>query len=246
MQLEGSTRQFPLSELIALMSESAVTGMLEIGAPDRAGRIFCHTGQVYHAEAGDQSGFDAIRAMIQADEAPFRFVSGARHNAETLWPDSLSLIGYLRRQELLQRRMRRHIPTLEWIPALRASGGGEDVRLSATLWPALALIDGQRSVAEIAALLGHEPFEVAALLGQLVARGLAAIKPPQTATLPSSEQPACIATPGLTDPTGERAASAVPTSSMGFFERLLTGRPAEQPAAQLPRRRVRLPHLIVS
>jgi Domain of unknown function (DUF4388) len=245
MQLEGNTRQFPLSELIALMGESSVTGVLEIGAPDRAGRIFCRTGQIYHAEAGDQTGFDAIRQMIQTDGAPFRFTLGACHSDETLWPDSLSLIGHLRRQELLQRRMQRHIPSLEWIPALRASGD-EEVRLSATLWPALALIDGQRSVAEIAALLGYEPFEVGTLLGQLVARGLAAIKPPQTAAAPNSEQPACDAASSVIAPASEHIAPAIPAASIGFFERLLTSRPAEQPTAKLPRRRVRLPHLIFS
>jgi hypothetical protein len=246
VHLEGSIQQFPLSELIALMSESSVTGVLEIGAPDCAGRIFCHTGNVYHAEAGNQTGFDAIRQMIQADEAPFRFVSGARHDDETLWPNSLSLIGNVRRQEFLHRRMRRHIPSLEWVPALRAAHGDEEVRLSARLWPALALIDGQRSVAEIAALLGHEPLEIGTLLGQLVARGLAAIKPPRTADLRSSEHPACDAVPSLIHPADECIAPAVPALSTGFFERLLTGRPAEQPAAKLPRRRMRLPHLIFS
>jgi hypothetical protein len=243
MQLTGSTRQFPLSELIALISENSTTGALEIGAPHAVGRIFCRAGQIYHAEAGDETGFDAFRQLIQADDAPFHIILGARHGNDTLWPDTLSLIGHVRRQELLYERMRRHIPALDSVPVLRAANDDAEVRLSATLWPALALVDGQRSVAAIAAELGHEPFEVGMLLGQLVARGLAAIKL-RSAAQPDAEQPACDAAPNTIEPIDEDTASAAPTSSSGFFERLLTGRPEGQPTAKPSRRRVRLPNLI--
>jgi hypothetical protein len=243
MQLEGSTQQYPLSELIALLSESSITGVLEIGAPDAIGRIFCRAGQIYHAEAGDAFGFDAFPRLIQADDAPFHIILGAHHRDDTLWPDTLSLIGHVRRQELLYRRMRRHIPTLESVPVLRAENGDAEVRLNATLWPTLALIDGQRSVAAIAAELGYEPFEVGVLLGQLVARGLAAIEPPQPAAQISTEQPACDAAPSLTMPISKATASAAPPAASSFFERLLTGR-EEQPTGKLTRRRMRLQNLL--
>jgi hypothetical protein len=245
MQLEGSTQQYPLSELIALLSENSITGVLEIGAPDAIGRIFCRAGQVYHAEASNAFGFDAFRRLIQADDAPFHIILGAHHRDDTLWPDTLSLIAHVRRQELLYRRMRRHIPALDWVPVLRAANGDAEVRLNATLWPALALIDGQRSVAAIAAELGHEPFEVGMLLGQLVARGLAAIEPPQPAAQLRPEQSACDAAPGLTEPNCEATASATRPASSGFFEQLLTGR-EDQPAGKHLRRRMWLQSLIFS
>jgi hypothetical protein len=242
MQLEGSTRQFPLSKLIALIGESSATGVLEIDVLGAIGRLFCCAGQVYHAEVGDETAFDALRQLIQIDDAAFRFVLGARHCDETLRADTLSLIGHIRRQELLYRRMCQHIPTLESIPMLRAPNGDAEVRLSATVWPALALVDGQRSVAAIAAELGHEPFEVGMLLGQLVARGLATIKPQPTAQ--PNAQPADQAAPGAT--SNEMSASAVGAPPIGFFERLLTSRADEQPSAKPARRRLRLPNLTFS
>jgi Domain of unknown function (DUF4388) len=214
--------------------------VLEIKAPGMIGRIFCRTGEIYHAEVGDATAFDALCRLIQADDASFRFVSGARHCDETLRPDAPSLIGHVRRQELLYRRMCQHIPTLESIPVLRASNGDAEVCLSATLWPVLALIDGQRSVAAIADELGHEPFEVGMLLGQLVARGLATIK-----EQPIAEQPANDAASGAPS-AGELTVSAAQDSSSGFFERLLTSRIEEQPTSKPARRRIRLPHLIFS
>jgi hypothetical protein len=244
MQHEGSTREFPLSDLMALISESAVTGVLEIDVPGPIGRVFCQAGQIYHAEAGGQTGFDAFLQLVQADDAPFRFIAGAHHGDKTLWADTLTLIGHVRRQELLCRRMRRYIPTLQSVPALHAANGDAEVRLSAALWPALALVDGQRNVAAIAAELGYEPFEVGMLLGQLVGRGLAAIKPPQSADDSDAEQPSYDAKSGTT--SSKDTATAPAASSMGFFERLLTGRPEPQPAEKLPRRRTRLPNLIFS
>jgi hypothetical protein len=242
MELEGSTREFPLSMLIALIGENSVTGVLEIDAPGTSGRIFCCAGQVYHAEVGEQTAFEALRRLVQAEDAAFRFVMGARHCDQTMWADTPSLIGHVRQQELLHQRMREHIPTLESIPALSAPNGDAAVRLSAALWPALALIDGQRSVAAIAAELGHEPFEVGLLLGQLVARGLATIKPVPAAQ-PDAEQPTDAA---LNLATNEPAVSAIGASPIGFFERLLTSRANDQQTAKPARRRIWLPNLILS
>jgi hypothetical protein len=244
MQFEGSTRQFPLSELIVMISESAITGVLEIDGPGLVGRLFCRAGQVYHAEAGSETSFAALRQLIQADDAPFRFFVGARHSDETLWIDTLSLIAHVRRQELLCRRMRRHIPSLESIPALRAPNGDAEVCLSATLWPALALVDGRRSVAAIAAELSYEPFEVGMLLGQLVARGLATIKA-QPEVQPDAERPLRGAMADAVA-TGDHPVAGAPATPMGFFERLLTSRTEEQPTIKPARRRIRLPNLIFS
>jgi uncharacterized protein DUF4388 len=243
MQPEGSTREFPLSTLIALVGESSATGVLEIDALGATGRICCCAGQVNHAEIGDQTAFDALRQLVQADDAAFRFVLGAHHCDQTLQADTPSLILHVRQQELLYRRMRQHIPSLGSILALRAPNGDVEVRLSATLWPALALVDGQRSVAAIAAELGHEPFEVGMLLGQLVERGLATIMP-QPAARADATQPADAPAPGVT--TGEVAVDAAGDSPIGFFERLLTSRAEPPPPSKPARRRIRLPNLSLS
>src|SRR5262245_6491899 len=160
MKLEGSIRQFPLSDLISMILTSSATGVLEVGAPTLVGQIFCRSGRVYHALAGEQVGVEAVRHLIEAYDAPFRFIADVRHGAETLWPDAQMLIGFARRQEQMLQRMRPYIPSLEWVPVLCAPSGRERVRISMTVWPVLALVDGQRSVAEIAAALGHEPFEI--------------------------------------------------------------------------------------
>jgi hypothetical protein len=208
MVLEGNMRDFPLSDLLTMVSDSAVTGMIEIGEQGYAGRIFCRNGRVYHIESAQQNCYDAIRQLIELHEAPFRFIAGVHYADDTLWPDQIALIGFTRRQEELYRRVRKYIPRLDWIPVLCIFSSGARIRLSAAIWPILAGIDGQRSVAEIAALVGQEPFEIGLAIGDLIARGLANIKPPHAVT------PAA-------PPASPRADEQ---NSGGFFERLLMGK----------------------
>jgi uncharacterized protein DUF4388 len=239
MKLEGSIRQFPLSDLISMILTNSATGVLEVGGPALIGQIFCRSGRIYHALAGEQDGVEAIRHMIEAYDVPFRFIGGVRHAAETLWPDAQMLIGFARRQEQLLRRVRPYIPSLDWVPVLCASNSRDGVRISATIWPVLAMIDGQCSVAEIAAALGHEPLEIGLTLSQLIARGLVNLKPPQrtTAQAPASppSPPPARPNPPPAQPlaaaaSGRHMAASEGESFGGFFEWLLTGRSEEMPA----------------
>jgi hypothetical protein len=226
MKLEGSIRQFPLSDLISMILASSATGVLEVGGPTKIGQIFCRSGRAYHALAGQQDGVEAIRHMIEAYDVPFRFIADVRHAAETLWPDAQMLIGFARRQEQMLRRVRPYIPSLAWVPVLCVPNSREGVRLSMAAWPVLAMVDGQRSVAEIAAALGHEPLEIGLTLSQLIARGLVNLKPPRQAAIQPPPPPVRPAT----EPAQPVAVSEDGESFGGFFEWLLTGRSEEMPA----------------
>ena len=219
MQLEGNIRDFPLSELLALVADSAITGVLEIGDHAESGRIFCRNGCVYHAELHEYRDYQALDRLLEWHHAPFRFIAGVERAAETFWPDRHALIEYARRFERLHRRMRRSIPNLDWIPVLCAFNSDARIRLSAAIWPVLAAVDGQRSVAEIAAHIGHEPLEIGVAIGDLIGRGLANIKPPQAIR--------------------EQAATATYTSDAkaagSFFEWLLTGKTGARPQSWFAR-----------
>jgi hypothetical protein len=179
MQLESTLQQFPLSEIMAMMVASLVSGGLEIGSPSRPiGRLFCRDGRLYHAVAGDRTGIAAIRRLAEERDAPFRFIAGMVCEEATLPYDSEVSVGLAKRTEQLWSQVRPYLPSLEWVPVLCENSTEEQVRLDQTHWPALATVDGQRSVAEIAALLGYEPLEVAVALSDLIARGLVLVEPP--------------------------------------------------------------------
>jgi len=217
-----------------MMVNSSVKGVLEIGAQASVGQIFCRDGWLYHATAGEQTGVAAMRHIVKAHAAPFRFVPGVASPAETLWRDPEVLIAFIRRQEQLHAQLRPSIPSLDWVPALLARIDDMPIQLSAAVWPILATIDGQRSVEDIAMLLWQEPVEVGIAISELIERGLARIAPPQQAAPAGGNiQPApgegflerLLVTSDLSS-ADRIAAAARSRSAGGFIERLLTAKSA--------------------
>lgn len=207
MQLESTLEQFSLSELIAMMADSSVTGMLEVGIAPPLGRLFCAHGRLYHAETENCTGVAALRAIVEADAAPFRFITGPYCTEKTLDEQTEVLIGLVKRAERLRTLMRRHVHDLTWVPELCSSGPSK-VCLHPALWPVLATIDGQRSVVEVANRLGRDLLEVGALLSELIERGLVTLGPRQ------------------------RAVGAPSLPPVTFFDRLMGGQLARKPATQ--------------
>ena len=208
MQLEGSLDQFHLRELIEMIVYSSVTGVLEVRLGDEVGQLFFHDGLPYHAEAGERAGFDAVCAMFQEHDAPFRFVAGVACEAKTLWLDPWDLIERAEHEAEVWLRLRPRIPSLSWVPALCSTAGTEQVHIGEGVWPVLSAVDGQRNVAAIAQELGLAPIDVCVALVSLLDQGLITIKPPRPAPL----QPRPVAPPAAT----------------GFFERLIAGIPIQE------------------
>src|SRR5215210_7103856 len=87
VQLDGNLDKFPLRELIEMVVYSSVTGVLELRTGTDIGRIFFRDGQPYHASAGELVGLEAVAALFEERDSPFRFVADQITNAGTLWLD---------------------------------------------------------------------------------------------------------------------------------------------------------------
>src|SRR5690242_3736289 len=109
MQLEGTLGLFPLTELMAMILSSSVTGVLEIGECVE-GQIFCRDGCPYHAIAGKLVGLDAVNLMFETDNKPFRFIAGVTCPMQTIYLDPWDLITSAERQAQMWAQVRAHIP----------------------------------------------------------------------------------------------------------------------------------------
>ncbi len=210
MQLDGTLDKFPLRELIEMIVYSSVTGVLELRAGADVGQIFFRDGQPYHASAGEQSGVDALAAMFEQQDAPFRFVADRESAESTLWMDPWELID---RGENLARRwavVRAHIPGVDYVPALCDVASTSQIHISETVWPVLSAVDGQRSVREVADHLNLVLLDASVALATLVHQGLIVIRPPRPAPQ--------IAAPDAVPAT---ASAAEHSATAGFLERLL-------------------------
>lgn len=172
MQLESTLDQFPLDELIELAVSTVVTGVIEIGHGGTAGQIFCRDGRLYHVVTRNHTGFEALCQLFEERSTPFRFVSGITSDTVTLWHDPYVLVSQAKEQAQRWQQVRQHIQDLNWVPALRDHGARANVQISESTWPILAVVDGRRSIAEIAMALGQVPLEVCVGLCELQQQGV--------------------------------------------------------------------------
>jgi hypothetical protein len=222
VQLDGNLNKFPLGELIEMVVYSSVTGVLELRAGADIGRIFFRDGQPYHAAAGERAGMDAVAAMFEERDSPFRFVADREAEESTLWLDPWDLIERGEAQARQWSRIRAFIPNLECIPALRGTPSANQIHISETVWPVLAAVDGQRNVSEIAGFLNLVLLDACVALADMIEQGLIEIRRP--ALVP----PGSLFAPPATRPAPSAAPEAETRTSAGFLERLLADAQAEE------------------
>jgi hypothetical protein len=236
VQLDGTLDKFPLRELIEMVTYSSVTGVLEIRTGMEIGQIFFNDGRPYHAVVGPVAGLDAVAAMFEELDAPFRFVADQESAESTLWQDTWEIIE--RSEDLARkwRNVRGQIASLDCVPVLRDAPAIGQIQISDTAWPVLAAIDGQRSIEEIADHLNLVLLDCCLALLILLDRDLIAIQPPrpqlQKATLkrlPSLVVPG--ATPAEPADPAPAAESSAPAG--GFLERLLAEAQSQEQRPEL-------------
>jgi len=213
VQLDGTLDKFPLRELIEMVGYSSVTGVLELRTADDIAQIYFRDGRPYHASAGSLAGADAMAAMFEERDAPFRFVADREIAEATIWSDPWELIERGQEQARRWERIRARIASVEGVPILRIAPSAGQVQISEAVWPVLAGIDGQRTVRQVAEHLNWVLLDTCEALLTLVERDLIDLQPPGT-ILQAPRAPL------VASASAPPAQDAQPTSP-GFLERLL-------------------------
>jgi hypothetical protein len=227
VQLDGTLDKFPLRELIEMVIYSSVTGVLELHTSDGVAQLFFRDGQPYHAVAGEQAGADAIAAMFEQRDVPFRFVADRESADSTLWTDPWELLDRAEEHARRWAAIRARISSMESVPALRQVPSAEHIQISEAAWPVLAAVDGQRSITEISRHLSWVLLDTCLALLTLIDGGLIALhEPSQAARLRRAAESSPTAEPAGAH-SGSGGESARPPAN-GFLERLLADAQAKE------------------
>lgn len=178
MKLEGSLTVFPLRELIEMVMYSSVTGVLEVHTNNGPGRLFFDDGRPYHAVFSTQNGVEATRQLFLDPQAGFLFVADVIADDETLWVDPLELLDGCETNAQRVLATRHAIPNTQWVPTTVQSRTTQ-VSLAEDEWRLLSVIDGQRSVDDIAVELFCDLADVCESLLHMIERGLVQLLPPE-------------------------------------------------------------------
>lgn len=221
MQLEGSLSQFPLRELIEMAVYSSVSGVLEVQVGNDVGRIFFRDGLPQHAELAELQGVDAIGRMFAEQDAPFRFRADSKPVTPTLWMDPWEIIELAEHQAQTWIRVRPYVPVLDAIPTLQMPVQRARSLISDDLNPLLMLIDGHRSILDIARDLAVAPIDAYVSIATLVQQKIVTLAPTPLPTGSASER--------------QTAPGEAEEKHGGFFERLIARALEEERRKSEPR-----------
>jgi hypothetical protein len=177
MAFQGSLKELPLPDIIQLVSVSGKTGKFTLTREGDRGFIYLKNGQMVHSVAGELVGEEAIYNLAIWNQGEFQFTPGEEPDRQTITKSNTNLLMEAARRLDEWRVLSKKIPSVELVPELQArENRHEQVTLNPQEWILLTRIDGHRSIAEIARLLGVSSFDVAKILYGMITAELVQLK----------------------------------------------------------------------
>lgn len=101
LALSGRLRDFSIKEILSLINTHHLTGVLNVKAGDRKGRVYFDRGEVYHCRSRGEEGREALQHLLRNSlSGHFTFREGVRTSEGTIeTPLSLILLDLPERQD---------------------------------------------------------------------------------------------------------------------------------------------------
>jgi hypothetical protein len=197
--LQGTLDTFSLPEVLGLVEHARQTGALTVTGPDGQGTLYTAAGRFCAGEAGDYSGPVEDRhaldvRLIDVCFHLFRFEAGAFEFAANVVPpwtaeratDIAPIVETVERIVRDWPAVEAVLPSFDVRPEHADDLPEESLTLSRTGFKIFTMVDGQRTVRQIAREAGHSVVEVGPILRDLIEHGAVRLEQP---TRPSRSEP---------------------------------------------------------
>ena len=181
MSFQGSIQELPVPDIIQLVSVSGKTGMFMLVRGSERGFIYLRNGRIVHAELGPLAGEEAVYALAIWSTGDFQFTPGKEAESVTIEKTNTSLLMEAARRLDEWKVLARKIPGVEYVPTLKTRDVGEPVTLSPPEWYLVMLIDGRKSVEDLARASHSNSFDTAKILYGLVTADLVEMRSRESA-----------------------------------------------------------------
>jgi hypothetical protein len=177
--LHGTLDDFPLPDIIQLVSLSKKTGAVEIHSSEGSvGYLYFVQGRVVSARLDDLPPVEALLTFFTFPAGHFQFIDNEPPppGEPITKSNELLLIEGIGRAEEWQR-LRERIPSLDSILGLVAdpAASSRDINLKPEEWRVLTLINGRDTLRAIARRTGFGDFRTARIIYHLIQAGLVAV-----------------------------------------------------------------------
>ncbi len=187
MALTGSLQEVEPADVLQLISMARKTGVLTVVSRQDRAQVYFQDGQPVHATCGAASGEEAIYNLLSRSEGDFSFEPSPIDCPVTITVDvqSVMLEGVRRVDHI--RLLKGDLPSgdavlnvaPEWPE--QAERMSEDGRMGTAERALLALVDGQRTVAELVQASGLPEIDAHEALHSLISQGRVVEDEPQVA-----------------------------------------------------------------
>lgn len=176
-ELEGSIREFNITDIVQFLAGSEKTGSLNVRASDTGaeGTIVFSEGTVVHARCGTTLGEEAFFDLMLWGEGQFAFEPDIVSDEKTVRQSSTNLLLEGARRKDEWGVLSQHIPDMGLVPEFvlpDEQQTGQQITLNTSEWVVLSKIDGERSLAEIAKAAAISEYHTCRLIYPLVANKL--------------------------------------------------------------------------
>jgi len=176
MALRGDFKDFELNDIFQLIHMGGKDGALHLRGKDGAGVIYFEHGNIKHAETGKHTGTEAINIFLTWDTGNFEFIAAENTDKVTINLPVHSVILEAARQIDEWKKMEDVIPSVEVVVDFEEEPDITDIELRPMEWKALSIINGEKTIKEIAEELKMKTFDLAKVLYGLVQSGLIRVK----------------------------------------------------------------------
>lgn len=172
MALRGDFKDFELNDIFQFIHMGGKDGALHLSGNNGTGIIYFEHRNIKHAEIGEHAGTDAINLFLKWDNGTFEFIVGESTEKVTIDLPVNNVILEAARQIDEWTKMEDVIPSVEVVVDFVEEPDISDIELRPLEWKALSIINGEKTIKEIAEELKMKTFDLAKLLYGLVQSGL--------------------------------------------------------------------------
>jgi len=191
MELAGTLDCFPLRELLELMQDSSMCGLLQIEGGRGTGYVGAKDGFICHAAYADQTGHEALWLLFEETTAPFTVVSDRSMKVpQTLIGDATMLSDEGEDRARQWREIRPFVPDSKLIPVATpgASSASLQDAFDRTVFEA---VDGVSTVDDLVFPTALSLMDISRSLARLISVGMVRlVQSPAAAARPASPAPA--------------------------------------------------------
>lgn len=176
--LQGSLKDFDITDILQLIHMNKKEGCLEIITADDKGYIYVENGIVMHSETNDREGENAVQRILMWTEGRFEFKPDAKSDKKSVQVPIQHLMLEAARKIDEWKQIERIIPDVDAIVDIveNPETGTENIKLTSEEWKMLTFVDGESSIKDLAERVNQSEFEIAKIFVGLISSGLVYVK----------------------------------------------------------------------